>query len=246
MPTTADRPRRTQSRKNSPAFDAGDPTNSLRADQRGITRPQFFGPDIGAFELQDTEAPTTTISGPRKKIESRKKKVTLRADLLASEEGSTFTCDVTGGKLESDPSKCTSPLLYELPVGSKKKTTYTLEVFATDVTGNVGPPATAKTTFIKKPKAREEEVSARKIRRAAARRRTRGLTAGAAAAGAALALAPGASAADFTVTTTARLGRRQPPPGDRRRQRRPRRRPHPVRALGDGNDHRGAGPALHR
>ena len=138
--------------QNSPAFNAGDPTSFLRADQRGIARPQFTGPDMGSFELQDTEAPTTTIKGPRKKIKTRKDKVTVRADFLASEGGSTFTCDVTGGKLESDPSKCTSPLLYDLPAGSKKKTTYTLEVIATDATGNVGPPVTAKTTFIKKPK----------------------------------------------------------------------------------------------
>ena len=138
--------------ENSPAFDAGDPTNFLRTDQRGIARPQFIGPDIGSFELQDTEAPTTTLKGPRTKVKTRKDKVSLRADFLASEGGSTFTCDVTGGKLESDPSTCTSPLRYEIPAGSKKKTTYTLEVFATDATGNVGPPVTAKTTFIKKPK----------------------------------------------------------------------------------------------
>ena len=138
--------------QNSPAFDAGDPRNFLRTDQRGIARPQFTGPDMGSFELQDTEIPTTTINGPRKKIKTRKDKVTVRADFLASEAGSTFTCDLTGGKLESDPSSCTSPLRYELPAGSKKKTTYTLEVFATGPTGNVGPPVTAKTTFIKKPK----------------------------------------------------------------------------------------------
>jgi hypothetical protein len=34
----------------SPAIDAGNPANAPATDQRGITRPQGLGPDIGAYE----------------------------------------------------------------------------------------------------------------------------------------------------------------------------------------------------
>ncbi len=41
----------------SPAIDAGDPANCPTIDQRGITRPQGAGCDIGAYEVKDNTSP---------------------------------------------------------------------------------------------------------------------------------------------------------------------------------------------
>ncbi len=45
----------------SPAIDAADPTTFPATDQRGVTRPQGAGPDIGAYELVPSTATTVSI-----------------------------------------------------------------------------------------------------------------------------------------------------------------------------------------
>ena len=145
-----------------PAFDNGDPGDFPATDQRGIPRPQFTAPDIGAFELQDTAPPVATAKASKKKVKTKKKKAKVNFTFSADEPGSTFQCALKGGsEKEATLAPCTSPKTYQLAGKKKKGKKYTFRVIPTDSVGNVGTEATAKTTVIKKKKKRRGRVSER-------------------------------------------------------------------------------------
>ena len=63
-PLTLNAPGTTQTHSlliGSPAIDAADPTTFPATDQRGVTRPQGVGPDIGAYELVPSVATAVSI-----------------------------------------------------------------------------------------------------------------------------------------------------------------------------------------
>ncbi len=122
------------------AFDAGDPDDFPATDQRGILRPQFTAPDIGAFELEDTVAPKAKLKKkPKKKTKTSKSKAKVTFKFKSNEKGSTFECKLKGGKgADKQFAPCESPKSYRLKSKGGKGKKYTFSVKATDATGNVG------------------------------------------------------------------------------------------------------------
>jgi hypothetical protein len=108
----------------SPAIDAALLANCPPTDQRGVIRPQGTGCDIGAFELEDTTAPTITITTP--------------ADgatyLLGQAVAADYTCqDEAGG---SGLAACVGPVPDGSPIDTGSVGAKTFTVQATDNTGN--------------------------------------------------------------------------------------------------------------
>jgi len=119
----------------SPAIDAGDGSACPATDQRGTTRPQLAGCDIGAFELDGpsdaTPPDTTIISGPTGLIRGR----TATFTFASTEPGASFECSLDGGPFFA----CTSPFTTPpLPGGL-----HTFQVRARDAAGNVDPTPTS-------------------------------------------------------------------------------------------------------
>jgi hypothetical protein len=138
--------------ESSPAFDAGDPGDFPETDQRGVPRPQFTAPDIGAFELEDTVAPTAKLKPkPKKKLKTGKSKVEVALEFKSDEAGATFECKLKGGKQSlKEYAPCQSPTSYKLESKGGKGKKYTFQVRATDLSGNVGDPAKGKFSVIRK------------------------------------------------------------------------------------------------
>jgi len=110
----------------SPTVDAGlvdDKTGTT--DVYGDPRPQGLGNDIGADELPDTIAPTTSITRkPHERTKSRRAKFVFRSN----EPGATFECKLDGAGYD----ECASPLkLKKLKLGR-----HTFAVRALDSAGN--------------------------------------------------------------------------------------------------------------
>ncbi len=134
------------------AFDAGDPDDFPATDQRGILRPQFTAPDIGAFELEDTVAPKAKLKKkPKKKTKTSKSKAKVTFKFKSNEKGSTFECKLKGGKgADKQFAPCESPKSYRLKSKGGKGKKYTFSVKATDATGNVGDAKKATFSVIRK------------------------------------------------------------------------------------------------
>lgn len=122
----------------SPALDGATSIDG-GGDQRGMPRPYDQpgvpnagdGADIGAFELQDVTAPQTTITkGPKKRIETRKKRVRVLFRFVSDEAGSIFACKLDGQAWKT----CTSPATYRV-----KKGRHVFRVAATDQAANSDP-----------------------------------------------------------------------------------------------------------
>jgi hypothetical protein len=135
----------------SPAIDKGKASVGETVDQRGKKRPSDFGnianapggdgSDIGAFEVQDTTPPTTTInSGPANG--STINDPTPTFTFHSNEAGSVFQCRTDGGPFGvTFLANCTSPkTLAHLGDGA-----HTFRVRAKDLAGNVG--ATVSRSF---------------------------------------------------------------------------------------------------
>jgi hypothetical protein len=134
------------------AVDAGDPDDFPATDQRGLTRPQATAPDIGAFEMEDTQAPATVLDErPKRKVKTTDKKTTVGLSFSSNEPGSTFECALDGAKpADAQLLPCTSPQSYVVKSKSRKGRKYTFRVVATDSNGNVDPtPAKAKFKVIR-------------------------------------------------------------------------------------------------
>jgi hypothetical protein len=114
----------------SPAIDAIPVAScAVGTDQRGVSRPQGSGCDIGAFELQpqsaDTTPPQTTIRKAKINRAARKAKFKFSS----SEAGSTFLCKLDKKKFN----RCSSPKVYKHLRPGK----HTFKVEAKDSAGNV-------------------------------------------------------------------------------------------------------------
>jgi hypothetical protein len=116
----------------SPALDAIPGAScAVATDQRGISRPQGSGCDLGAFELQvatpDTTPPETKIKKAKINRAARKAKFKF----TSSETGSTFLCKLDKKKFKP----CSSPKLYKHLRPGKHK----FKVMAVDAAGNADP-----------------------------------------------------------------------------------------------------------
>jgi hypothetical protein len=113
----------------SPALDAIPVASCVvPADQRGVSRPQGNGCDIGAFELAvDRTPPETKIKKAKINRAARKAKFKFSS----SEAGSTFLCKLDKKKFKP----CSSPKIYKHLRPGKHK----FKVEAKDSSGNVDP-----------------------------------------------------------------------------------------------------------
>jgi hypothetical protein len=129
----------------SPALDSANNATSPPADQRGVLRPYNGVADKGAYELNDTVPPDTTItSNPTNPSNSSSATFTfIGTDNVTPPGSMTFQCQLDTGGF----SACTSPRTYTgLSDGS-----HTFQVKAVDQAGNTDPTAASFTWVISTP-----------------------------------------------------------------------------------------------
>ena len=113
----------------SSAIDTGNDTTCAVTDQRGISRPQGAHCDIGAFELDDTTAPETTIIDKPANLDNDSTPTfTFSGDDGIGSGVASFMCSMDGGTYTDCTSPFTSPTLAD---GS-----HTFYVYAIDMLGN--------------------------------------------------------------------------------------------------------------
>lgn len=121
----------------SPTINAGSASPGLGSlDIDGEARFQGIAPDIGADEFTeaapgDTTPPETTIlSGPRRKVKTRKRRVRVSFQFVADDPSASFECS-----LDARPfTACSSAFVRRV-----KKGRHSFEVRAFDAAGNVEP-----------------------------------------------------------------------------------------------------------
>lgn len=99
-------------------------------DQRGVTRPQGFGCDAGAFERDDTAPIVTVTGGPAEGASTRSRRPSF--SFSSDDAGSTFACRFDSGAFEPCDSGRFAPGT-NLPDGP-----HVFEVTATNIGGDAG------------------------------------------------------------------------------------------------------------
>ncbi len=132
----------------SPTINAGSAAAGLgSSDIDGEARFQGPAPDIGADEFTeagagDTTAPETTIlSGPRRRVKTRKRRIRATFRFVADDPSASFECALDGATYAS----CASPFTKRVRRGR-----HSFEVRGFDATGNLEPQPASESWRVKR------------------------------------------------------------------------------------------------